>query len=156
MRVSIITVGVRMPNWVEQACAEYLRRLPREWHVQVTEVAQAQLGRQATPALILRDEAERILSQVPTGVRTVALDVRGKAWSTEELAQQLQVWQMDGRDVALLIGGPEGLAKNVLGQAEQRWSLSRLTFPHPLVRVMLVEQLYRAWSILNNHPYHRA
>jgi 23S rRNA (pseudouridine1915-N3)-methyltransferase len=156
MRISIIAVGAKMPQWVEQACADYLRRLPREWSVRVVEVAQARLGRQATPALILQDEAGRICPQLPAAARVVALDVQGKAWSTAELAQQLQAWQMDGRDVALLIGGPEGLANEVLEQAEQRWSLSRLTFPHPLVRVMLLEQLYRGWSILNNHPYHRA
>jgi len=156
MHISIITVGSRMPQWVEQAASDYLRRLPREWGLRVVEIAQARLGRQAVPALIQRDEAKRIRGQLPVGARTVALDVQGKSWSTAELARQLQAWQLDGRDVALLIGGPEGLDNSLLTQAEQRWSLSRLTFPHPLVRVILLEQLYRAWSILNNHPYHRA
>lgn len=148
-----------MPPWVQQGCADYLQRLPREWGVQLLEVAPARLGKQAPRASILRAESERIRSQLrtnsATALRLVALDVKGKAWSTAELARQLQAWQLDGRDVTLLIGGPEGLDESVLGQSEQRWSLSPLTFPHPLVRVILLEQLYRAWSILQNHPYHR-
>ena len=160
MRISIVAVGTRMPQWVQQGCAEYIQRLPREWGVQIVEVMQARLGKQAPKERILSVERERVQTQLRTGfsgaVRKIALDVQGQAWSTVELARQLQSWQLDGRDVAVLIGGPEGLDNTVLGQAEQRWSLSRLTFPHPLVRVILLEQLYRAWSILQNHPYHRA
>ncbi|MCB1806641.1 MAG: 23S rRNA (pseudouridine(1915)-N(3))-methyltransferase RlmH [Candidatus Competibacteraceae bacterium] len=159
MHISIVAVGTRMPQWIQQGCADYLQRLPREWSVQLTEVAPARLGKQAPRASILRAEGERIRAQLrpnsASALRHVALDVKGKAWSTAELARQLQVWQLDGRDVAILIGGPEGLDESLLGQAEQRWSLSPLTFPHPLVRVILLEQLYRAWSILQNHPYHR-
>ena len=86
----------------------------------------------------------------------VALDVKGRAWSTEQLAEQLQGWLQDGRNLSLLVGGPDGLAPACLERAEQRWSLSPLTLPHPLVRVLLAEQLYRAWTVLNNHPYHRS
>jgi len=160
MRISIIAVGTRMPQWVQQACAEYVQRLPREWGVQIVEVMQARLGKQAPKARILSVEGEHVQAQLRTGfsgaVRKIALDVQGQAWSTAKLAQQLQAWQLDGRDVALLIGGSEGLEDSLLRQADQRWSLSQLTFPHPLVRVILLEQLYRAWSILQNHPYHRA
>jgi 23S rRNA (pseudouridine1915-N3)-methyltransferase len=97
-----------------------------------------------------------MLAAIGKGDGVIALDVLGKAWSTEHLAEQIKSWQMSGRNMSLLIGGPDGLSEACLQRAEQRWSLSALTFPHPLVRVILAEQLYRAWSINNNHPYHRA
>ena len=104
----------------------------------------------------MREEGERILAAIPDNHHVVALDVKGKAWSTEQLAQQLAHWQADGRDVSLLVGGPDGLTDDCLQRANQRWSLSALTFPHPLVRIVMAEQLYRAWAVLQNHPYHRA
>jgi 23S rRNA (pseudouridine1915-N3)-methyltransferase len=97
-----------------------------------------------------------MLKAIPKGCRIVALDVGGKAWSTEQLSDQLGQWMGAGPDIALLVGGPEGLAEACLQQADGRWSLSPLTLPHPLVRVVVAEQLYRAWSLLRNHPYHRA
>ena len=156
MRVSIAAVGVRMPGWVQAACAEYLKRLPREWSVQIIELAQARLGKHAPPGRILRDEAERIRALINPDAHLIALDIQGQAWSTVDLSKQLQTWQLAGRDLMFMIGGPEGLEPSLLNQAGQRWSLSRLTFPHPLVRVIVLEQLYRAWSLLQNHPYHRA
>lgn len=97
-----------------------------------------------------------MLAAIPKGARVVALDVKGKPWSTEGLSSNMEEWMQDGRDVALLVGGPDGLDPRCLQQAQQRWSLSPLTFPHPLVRVIIAEQLYRAHSIIKNHPYHRA
>ncbi|WP_296898280.1 23S rRNA (pseudouridine(1915)-N(3))-methyltransferase RlmH [Thiohalocapsa sp.] len=102
-----------------------------------------------------RDEGARILAAVPARARVVALDLRGRAWSSEQLASELAGWLADGRDIALLVGGPNGLSDACLARAEQRWSLSPLTLPHPLVRVLVAEQLYRAWSQLQGHPYHR-
>ena len=104
---------------------------------------------------VLDKEGQQMLSAIPKGNRIVTLEVTGKPWTTPELATQLARWQHDGRDVALLVGGPEGLAPACIQASEQKWSLSPLTLPHPMVRIVLAESLYRAWSINNNHPYHR-
>lgn len=144
-----------MPAWVIQGYEEYARRLPADCALQLTEVSAGKRSKNADIPRILREEGERMLAALPKSVRVVAMDVNGSAWSTEQLAQGLDEWRHDGRDVALLVGGPEGLAPECLARAEQRWSLSPLTLPHPLVRVVIAEQLYRAWSILGNHPYHR-
>ncbi|HPY41824.1 MAG TPA: 23S rRNA (pseudouridine(1915)-N(3))-methyltransferase RlmH, partial [Thiolinea sp.] len=100
-------------------------------------------------------EGEKLLAAIPAGSLVIALDVLGKPWSTEQLSSQLDQWLASGQDVALLVGGPEGLSKACLQRSDQKWSLSALTFPHPLVRIIVAEQLFRAWSILSNHPYHR-
>jgi 23S rRNA (pseudouridine1915-N3)-methyltransferase len=155
MRLHLLAVGTRMPAWVEQGYAEYARRLPADCALQLTEIPAGKRGKGADLARLTREEGERQLAAVPKGARLVVLDVQGRAWSTAQLAQQLDAWRHDGRDVALLVGGPEGLAPDCLARAEQRWSLSPLTLPHPLVRIVVAEQLYRAWSILSNHPYHR-
>lgn len=119
----------------------------------MTEVASAQKSDSARVAVVR--EGERLLAHVAASDRVVALDERGQSWSTRKLAEQLEGWRSDGRDVALLIGGPDGLSDGCLERAEQRWSLSALTFPHMLVRVLVAEQMYRAHSLLTNHPYHR-
>ena len=155
MRVHLIAVGTRMPAWVTQGFEEYARRLPADCALQLVEIPAGKRGKNADIARITRDEGERTLAAIPRGARVVALDVEGRAWRTEQLAGQLDDWRHDGRDVALLVGGPEGLAPACLARAEQRWSLSPLTLPHPLVRIVVAEQLYRAWSILQGHPYHR-
>jgi 23S rRNA (pseudouridine1915-N3)-methyltransferase len=155
VRIHLIAVGTRMPAWVEQGYAEYARRLPPDCALQLTEIPAGKRGKGADIARLTREEGERTLAAVPKGARIVVLDVKGQAWSTEQLAQTLDAWRNEGRDVALLVGGPEGLAPECLARAEQRWSLSALTLPHPLVRIVVAEQLYRAWSILSNHPYHR-
>ncbi|KAA6187269.1 23S rRNA (pseudouridine(1915)-N(3))-methyltransferase RlmH [Thiohalocapsa marina] len=159
MRIRLLSVGRRMPGWVADGYAEYARRMPPECALELVEIEPGQRGRGRLGAAELdrlrRDEGERLLKAVPNGALVVALDVRGRPWSTEQLAQQLDGWLGSGRDPALLVGGADGLAESCLARAEQRWSLSPLTFPHPLVRVILAEQLYRAWSILSGHPYHR-
>jgi len=144
-----------MPGWVSQGFDDYAKRLPVDYALQLVEVPAGKRGKGADLARIKRDEGERSLAVIPKGARVVALEVGGRAWSTEQLAQQVDTWRHDGRDVALLVGGPEGLAPQCLARAEQRWSLSNLTLPHPLVRIVVAEQLYRAWSILHHHPYHR-
>lgn len=156
MKIHLIAVGERMPHWVQEGYEEYARRLPAECSLRLVEIRAKQRGKNADIARITRDEGGQMLAAVPRGSRIVTLEVTGRPWSTEQLSQQLGNWLSDGRDVALLVGGPEGLAADCLQAAKQRWSLSPLTLPHPLVRVVVAEQLYRAWSILRHHPYHRA
>jgi 23S rRNA (pseudouridine1915-N3)-methyltransferase len=156
MRISVIAVGTRMPAWVEQGIAEYTKRLPRELQLVWREVPLARRGKDVPVASVCAAEGEQMLKAVPAGERVVALDVQGKRVSTEELARQLAAWQMSGDNYNLLIGGPDGLSPACLARADMCWSLSDLTLPHPLVRVLLAEQLYRAWTITVNHPYHRA
>jgi 23S rRNA (pseudouridine1915-N3)-methyltransferase len=156
MQIHLIAVGDKMPAWVKQGYAEYARRLPAECALRLVEVPAGKRGKNADIARILRDETTRLLGAVPGGTRRIALEVGGRAWSTEQLSRQLDAWMQDGRDVALLVGGPEGLGDAAREAADQQWSLSPLTLPHPLVRIVVAEQIYRAWSILHNHPYHRA
>ncbi len=156
MKIHLIAVGERMPAWVQQGYEEYARRLPRECALRLVEIAPGRRGKNADTARAVQDESRRMLAAIPKGARVVALEVDGRPWSTEQLADRLQGWLGGGSDVALLVGGPEGLSDEARAAAGQQWSLSPLTLPHPLVRVILAEQLYRAWSILNNHPYHRA
>ena len=153
MRLRVIAAGTRMPAWVKDGTREYARRLPPEYRFEVIEIPLADPKRGAARAL--DEEGARMLAAVGARDRVVSLAVEGRRLSTEELAGRLGRWQQDGRDVAFLIGGPEGLAPKCLERSELRWSLSPLTFPHALVRILLAEQLYRAWSILVGHPYHR-
>ncbi len=155
MQIQLIAVGTRMPGWVEQGVAEYRKRLPPELSLTVTEIAAGRRGKGADIRRAMEDEGRRMLAAIGARDRVIALEVGGAAWSTPQLAGQLQHWQMEGDPVSLLVGGPEGLAPACLARAAQRWSLSALTLPHPLVRIVLAEQLYRAWAINNNHPYHR-
>jgi len=152
MRARLIAVGERMPAWVQQGYAEYTKRLARELPLELVEIS-TKSGRD--PARAMAEEGKAILASVPKNAHVVALDGRGKAWSSEDLAKQLERWRMLGKDLAFLIGGPDGLAPTALERTDQRWSLGPLTLPHPLVRVVVAEQLYRAVSLLGNHPYHR-
>jgi 23S rRNA (pseudouridine1915-N3)-methyltransferase len=155
MHIHIIAVGERMPEWVGEAYAEYARRLPREFRLELHEIPAGRRAKGADLSRLTRAEGERQLAAVPAGAQVVALDRSGRELDTEALAARLEKQLGAGRDLALLIGGPEGLAPACLAAAEERWSLSRLTFAHPVVRVVLAEQLYRAWSIISRHPYHR-
>ena len=152
----LLAVGQRMPAWVSTAYQDYAGRLPRECSLHLLEVGLIRRPRNPDLARILDAEGERLLAAVPRDARVIALDETGRAWNTGELARQLAGWLQDGRDLALLVGGPDGLSPACKARAETRWSLSPLTLPHPLVRVVVAEALYRAWSLLNQHPYHRA
>ncbi len=156
MRMRLISVGGRMPDWVDAAWSDYVKRLPREFRLELVELPLAQRGKNADIARAKQNESDRVLKAVPEGARIVALDERGEHWTSIELAEQFKRWQADGREVCLLVGGPDGHAPEVLQKAQQKWSLSRLTLPHALVRVLLAEQLYRATTLLAGHPYHRA
>lgn len=144
-----------MPGWVSDGYAEYTRRLPADCALILHEISPGKRGKGADLERVRREEGQRMLAAIPRGARVIALEVGGRAWTTEQLATQLESWRGQGQDVALLVGGPEGLADACRARADLQWSLSPLTLPHPLVRVILAEQLYRAWSVLQGHPYHR-
>lgn len=154
MKIHLLAVGEKMPDWVQAGYTEYVRRLPSHLALHLKEIpAGDRRGRTAAQAMA--SEGERLLAALPRGCLTIALDERGKGWSTRDLARRLDEWQTEGRDVALLVGGPDGLSGACLERADLRWSLSPLTLPHALVRVVLAEQIYRAWTLLQGHPYHR-
>lgn len=145
-----------MPDWVAAGCNEYGKRMPPELRIQAIEIPLGNRGKNHSAAKAIETESQALLRAMGARDFVVALDVLGKTMSTETLAAALTNWQMDGRDISLLIGGPDGLSTACLARADMRWSLSDLTLPHPLVRIVLMEQLYRAWTINANHPYHRA
>lgn len=155
MRIQIIAVGNKMPDWVTTGTNEFLRRFPSDMPVSFTEIPPGKRGKNADIKRILHKEGEAMIAAIGKGDKVITLEVTGRPWDTPTLAKQLDNWKMDGRDVSLLIGGPEGLDPACCALAEQRWSLSALTLPHPLVRILVAESLYRAWSVTQNHPYHR-
>ncbi len=156
MDINLIAVGTRMPSWVNEGYQEYARRLPRECRLKLTEIPLGQRTRSTPVERAVSEEGKRMLAATAPRQRVIAMDGEGRCWSTGQLAEALASWLQDGRDVSLLVGGPDGLSNTCLERAEQRWSLSALTLPHPLVRVLLAEQLYRAWTVINHHPYHRS
>ena len=158
MRLIVCAVGHRMPAWVAAGFKEYVSRMPREAAVELVEVRPEHRPMRPSPAIITKlmaAESKRMLACLPVDCFTVALDERGKPVTTVELARLLQDWMRTGRDVAFLIGGADGLDQRVKQDAALTLSLSSMTLPHQLVRVLLAEQLYRALSLLRNHPYHR-
>ena len=155
MRMSVVAVGQKMPAWVREACDEYLKRMPREHPVQLIEVKPASRTDSRPGERLLEEERERIQERIPNDSVVIALDERGTLWTTRELAQQINSLSQATRDIVFLIGGPDGLHADLKQHAHQQFGLSRLTLPHGMARVVLCEQLYRAISVLNNHPYHR-
>ncbi|MFP8833819.1 23S rRNA (pseudouridine(1915)-N(3))-methyltransferase RlmH [Hydrogenophaga sp. XSHU_21] len=154
MKLVIVAVGQKVPDWARTAYDDYAKRFPPELRVELKAV-KTEPRASRTTEMLWAAERQRIEAAVPRGARVVALDERGTALTTQALAQQLREWQLGGDDVALLIGGPDGLDPALRESAHQRIRLSDLTLPHAMVRVLLIEQLYRAWSINANHPYHR-
>jgi 23S rRNA (pseudouridine1915-N3)-methyltransferase len=156
MQFVVSAVGQRMPSWVESAWSEYARRFPRGFSLDLREIPLAKRSRNADIESLRAREGDALLASVPSGFRVIVLDEKGNQWSTEELAGQLERWMREEHGVCFLVGGPDGLSQQCRQQAQNLWSLGRLTLPHPMVRAILAEQLYRAWSITQHHPYHRA
>lgn len=156
MKLTVLTPGSRMPRWVDEAVTEYRKRLPPELKLDIRDLPLGGRGRDSNPGRAMSEEAKKIRDALPPRDRLIVLDVEGKSFTTEQLAERLQSWQMSGDNYSLVIGGPDGVDPSLLADADLRWSLSPLTLPHPLVRVVLVEQLYRAWTINAGHPYHRS
>lgn len=156
MKLNIIALGRKMPAWVEAAYQDYAKRLAHACQLNLVTLDSKLSSKNLNSDAIQTQESQLLLQQVPVGSHVVMLDKVGQSWSTPDLATQLEHWQVLAKPISILIGGAEGFSRSSLAQGDQVWSLSKLTFPHPLVRVILIEQLYRAWSILQNHPYHRA
>ena len=154
MKIRIISVGHKMPGWVESACAEYTKRMPREATVEIIEIKPEKRAAGNSTENIQLLEAKKILEAAGRDL-VIALDERGTELNTLQLAEKFKAWQLTGRDIALIIGGADGLHASVKQQASWLWGLSKLTLPHGMVRVLLCEQLYRAYSVTQNHPYHR-
>jgi len=155
MQIQIIAMGNKMPNWVETGTAQYLVRMANLQKLNLIEIPLYKRSKNADIARIMMQEGELMLSRIKPGDLNITLEISGKNWSTEQLAEHINVWQNSAQNVNLLIGGPEGLADIVRAKSNTAWSLSNLTLPHPLVRIMVVEQIYRAFTILHNHPYHK-
>ncbi len=155
MHIHIVAVGQKPPDWVSRGYQTYARRLQGECSLKLQEIAAARRSKGLPAERLRQDEGERMLLRVPRDAWVVALDESGQHWNTRQLAARFADWLLAGRDLCLLIGGPDGLAPACLERADCVWSLSRLTLPHALVRIVLAEQLYRAWSLYRNHPYHR-
>ena len=155
MRIYLITVSSRVPAWVDAGFQEYAKRLAPVCPLHLVQIPPTRRSATAGIKRFRQTEAKRIHAAIPAGAWVVALDEKGQRWSSVELARQLEGWMQRSSDLALLVGGADGLDQGCIEQADQLWSLSPLTFPHALIRVIVAEQLYRAWSLLNHHPYHR-
>ncbi|MBS1155773.1 MAG: rRNA ((1915)-N(3))-methyltransferase RlmH [Proteobacteria bacterium] len=155
MKLYLIAVGHKMPDWISAGYEEFAKRMPRDFPLQLIELKPDKRNAGRTPQQVMAEEAERILAAIPSDARVLALDERGANWTTMKLAENMKDWQRDGRDTVFIIGGTDGLDPSVKKRADQLLQLSAMTLPHGMVRVLLAEQLYRAVSILNNHPYHR-
>lgn len=155
MRIHLIAIGRRVPDWVQAGYDEYARRMPAECRLELHALSSPSRGKSTSAGVRKTREADLLLEAVPPKARIIALDERGSSWSTTKLATQLSGWLDGGTDVALLVGGPDGLDQRCRDAAQSIWSLSALTLPHAMVRVLVAEQLYRANAINHGHPYHR-
>ncbi|MEB1182303.1 23S rRNA (pseudouridine(1915)-N(3))-methyltransferase RlmH [Xanthomonas campestris] len=156
MKCRLIATGERTPAWVAQGFAEYQKRLSHWMPLELVEIEPGLRGKGRDAQRAIDDEGRRVLAALPKNAHVVALDVPGRPLSSEQLAQRMEHWRGQGRDLAFLIGGPEGHAADVVKSANESWSIGPLTLPHMLVRLIVAEQLYRAAAMLANHPYHRA
>jgi len=155
MKLKLISIANKMPAWVEQGYTEFAKRLPRDCQLELVEVSLGKRGKNADIKRLMQKESEQMLAKVVNTDHVVALDVLGKSMSTPKLASKIGQWQASGQNIALLVGGPEGLHPDCLARANEKWSLSELTMPHPIVRIVVAEAIYRAWSVTVGHPYHR-
>lgn len=154
LKIEVIAVGTRPPGWITEGIDEYASRITRDCRFNVTEVATAS-RRNDSKKVNQKDEAQAIIGKLQRGARAIALDLGGKIWSTEQLAKKLEDWSQVTSHLQFVVGGPDGLSQEVLDRVDERWSLSHLTFPHFLVRVLIAEQVYRALMLNANHPYHK-
>lgn len=155
LKITVITLGNKMPDWVSQGSNDYAKRFNDGIQLKIIEIPLMRRSKSSDLARILEKESALMKEALPTGARIIALDIAGKAFSSEDLAIKISQLQQTSSHLCFLIGGPEGLSQDMLHSCHERWSLSKLTLPHPLVRIILLETLYRAWSIINNHPYHK-
>ena len=155
MKINILAVGTKMSNWIDAGCNEYLKRFPKSWELQIKEIVQKQHHSKHSVENIKIMESDVIMQNVKHGTYLVALDENGAEMNSMTLSKKIELWQIEGRNLTVIIGGPNGLSNDLLQKCDFIWSLSQLTFPHPLARLILLEQLYRAWTITNKHPYHR-
>lgn len=155
MKIRILAVGQKMPKWVSETFSNYNQRLSKNQQIELIEIPPVVRNKSITAEKAKETEGERILSKLKASEIIVLFDEKGKSITTKELAHSIQNWQMQGQDIALIVGGADGVSQQIKQKAMIKWSLSALTFPHPLVRVILAEQIYRAYSLLSNHPYHR-
>jgi len=155
MIIHILAVGKKMPDWVTQGVDEYLRRMPSECQVKIIELPLGQRVKSKNIKQAMLQEEKSILAAIPNNTLVIAMEVKAKIWSTELLSEKMQDWMQSGKDVALLVGGPDGMTQACINKAVDKWSLSNLTLPHPLVRIVLAEQLYRGLMVIKNHPYHK-
>jgi 23S rRNA (pseudouridine1915-N3)-methyltransferase len=155
MHIRLIAVGDRQPGWVDDAFHTYVARFPREWKFRLDAIATARRGKSDRSDSAMQAEGEQILARINRGEQVILLDERGKQLSSPELSRRLEGWQSDGRDLCFVIGGPDGVSGAVRNRSDFNWSLSNLTLPHGLARVLFSEQMYRAWSLQVGHPYHR-
>jgi 23S rRNA (pseudouridine1915-N3)-methyltransferase len=156
VKINIIAIGNKMPAWVEEASLDFIKRMPAEIKINSLLLPLIKRGKNPDIPRVVRDESRKILSAIPKGSALVVLDVLGQSVTTMKLSSLLESWLQHGQDISIVIGGPDGVSDELLSASSLKISLSALTFPHTLARVILLEQIYRAWSILNNHPYHRA
>lgn len=155
LKITLITLGNKMPDWVVQGSNDYAKRFNDGIQLKIVEIPLIRRSKTSDMARILEKESALIKEALPNGARIIALEIDGKTFSSEELAAKITQLQQVSSHLCFIIGGPEGLSQEILNLSHERWSLSKLTLPHPLVRIILLETLYRAWSIINNHPYHK-
>lgn len=155
MRITLHAIGKRMPGWISEGFEEYRSRLANDVSLELRQYNMPQRSGNSVTQRLVEEEGRRMLAGVENGDLVIALDQGGRPWSSEDLAGHVRVWREQQQSVSLLVGGPDGLSRSCLDRAGESWSLSRMTLPHMLVRVVVAEQLYRAWAILKKHPYHR-
>jgi len=155
MHLRLLAVGDKQPSWINTACRDYTGRFPRQWKFQLDAIATGQRSKSSNPLTAVEAEGRKVLASIRPSDFMVLLDERGTALSSKELSEQLAEWLSAGRDLCFVIGGPDGVSTECAARADLCWSLSRMTLPHGFARVMFCEQLYRAWTLTQGHPYHR-
>jgi 23S rRNA (pseudouridine1915-N3)-methyltransferase len=155
IKIHIITIGKSMPSWVSAGYSEYLKRIPKNYQLHLIEIPPIKRTKSTNTKKLIQTEGHKLLTAVPKNNLIIALDEHGKEWSTLALTKKLFTWHNEQQDISLLIGGADGLSDECLQKSHITWSLSKLTLPHQLVKIFIAEQIYRAWSIINKHPYHR-